>query len=103
MKKTTTDNLAAKGWQVGSTEEFLGLTPAEAAYVECKVVLAKLLIKRRKALRLTQAELAKRIGSSQSRLAKVEKAEPSVSVDLVLRSLFSLGVRRRDIAKALHG
>lgn len=103
MKKHTAAKLAEKGWQVGSPADFLELTPEEAAYVECKVALAQLLVKKRKALHLTQAELAKRMGSSQSRLAKIEKAESSVTIDLVLRSLFSLGVQSREIAKALNG
>ena len=103
MKKHTAAKLAENGWTVGSPADFLELTPEEAAYVECKVALAQLLVKKRKSLHLTQTELAKRMGSSQSRLAKIEKAESSVTIDLVLRSLFSLGVCSREIAKALNG
>lgn len=102
MKKNKLATLAENGWKAGSPADFLELTPAETAYVETKVALAQLLVKKRKDLCLTQTELAKAIGSSQSRLAKIEKAAPSVTIDLVLRALFSMGVRSREIAKALQ-
>jgi transcriptional regulator with XRE-family HTH domain len=47
---------------------------------------------------MTQAQLAERLGSSQSRIAKIEAADPSVSIDLMLRSLLRLGASKRDIA-----
>ena len=101
MKKNTISKLVENGWKVGTPTDFLGLTPEEAAYVECKAVLAQLLIKKRKSLHVTQAELAKMLGSSQSRVAKIEKAEPSVTIDLALRALFSFGVSPCEVGKAL--
>jgi DNA-binding XRE family transcriptional regulator len=100
MRKTKRDRLEKKGWRVGSAQDFLGLTDEEAAYVELRLGLAASLRKRRQKENLTQTELAKRIGSSQSRVAKMERGDPSVSLDLLIRSLLALGATNRDLAKA---
>lgn len=92
--------LEAAGWTVGSTQDFLKLTDAEAAYVEAKVALGEKLRAARSDRRLSQVEVAKRLQSSQSRVAKMEAADPSVSVDLLIRSLFRLGIGTWDIFNA---
>jgi DNA-binding XRE family transcriptional regulator len=79
------------GWKVGTAKVFLGLSQGEASYVELKLFLAKELLKRRKSLGLSQVDMAKRIRSSQSRVAKMEAGDPSVSLDLLVRSLLALG------------
>lgn len=93
--------LEAKGWRVGTVAEFLKLTPDEAAYVEIKLALCTRLRAARTKAGLTQAELAERLGSSQSRVAKMEAGDRSVSIDLLLRSLLQLGVTPRQIAKVI--
>ena len=101
MNKIKRARLEAQGWQVGNAAEFLELTPEEAAYVELKLSLTEALRRRRTAQQLTQTDLAKRLGSSQSRVAKMEAGDASVSVDLLLRSLLALGATPRDIASSL--
>jgi hypothetical protein len=101
MNKTKRAKLRARGWVVGTAEGFLGLSAAEAAVVELKLALSASLRTRRRAQRLTQAALAKRLGSSQSRVAKMEAGDRSVSLDLLVRSLAILGATPRDIARAL--
>ena len=101
MRKTKKERLVAAGWRVGSAEEFLGLSKEEAAFVEMKLALAESMRKRRQARRLTQTQLAKKIGSSQSRVAKMEAADPSVSIDLLVRSLLAMGVSRSDVARVM--
>jgi transcriptional regulator with XRE-family HTH domain len=86
---------------VGSTKEFLGLSPQESAYIELKVRLAMGLQARRRRQRLTQAGLAKRLQSSQSRIAKMEAGDPSVSLDLLIRSLLILGASRREVSRIM--
>jgi predicted XRE-type DNA-binding protein len=100
MKKT---RLEAKGWKVGSAEEFLGLTPDEAAYVEIRLKLSDALREYRKRKRLTQVQLAELLQSSQSRVAKAEAADESVSLDLLIRSLLALGASHQDLAKVITG
>jgi hypothetical protein len=102
MNKAKRTKLAAHGWRVGSAADFLELTAEEAAFVETKLALSESLRARRTAQHLSQAALAKRLKSSQSRVAKMEAADPTVSVDLLLRGLFALGATPRDIAKALR-
>jgi hypothetical protein len=102
MNKTKRAKLEARGWAVGDTKGFLRLSPEEAAFVEFKLSLSEALRTRREGLHLSQVALAKRPGSSQSRVAKMEAADPTVSVDLLLRSLFALGATPREIAAKLH-
>lgn len=101
MNRAKRKELRRKGWKVGTAGEFLGLSPEESRFIELKLVLSRSLRKRREARRLTQTELAHRLRSSQSRIAKMEAGDPSVSIDLLIRSLFSLGATRRDVARAI--
>jgi predicted XRE-type DNA-binding protein len=101
MQRSKREHLAAAGWRTGDAAEFLGLTPAEAAYVELKVALAGQLRARRRQRGLSQAALARTLGSSQSRVAKMERADPTVSADLLIRALLALGSSRRDVASAI--
>ncbi len=101
MLKAKRERLEKKGWKVGSAEEFLGLSPEEAAYIDLKLRLGAVLLKHRKKDHLTQVELARRINSSQSRVAKMEGGDPSVSLDLLIRSLLALGASHQDLARAI--
>lgn len=103
MDKKTKKKLEAAGWATGDAKDFLGLCDAEAEFIEMKLALADDFRTRRRELGLTQAEVAKIIGSSQSRVAKMEAADSSVSVDLLIRSLLKLGAERRDVAEAVSG
>jgi len=102
MKKTKRATLEAHGWHLGTAADFLELTPEEAAFVETKLALSQSLHDRRTAQGLSQAALAKRLTSSQSRVAKMEAADPTVSIDLLLRALFALGAKPRDVASAIR-
>lgn len=102
MKNSKRSRLEARGWRVGSAADFLELTPEEAAFVETKLALSQSLRKRRTAQKVSQTTLAKRLKSSQSRVAKMEAADATVSIDLLLRGLFALGARPRDVATALQ-
>lgn len=102
MKSTKRARLEAHGWRVGSAAEFLALTPEEAAFVETKLALSKCVRERRTAQNVSQTVLAKRLKSSQSRVAKMEAADATVSIDLLLRALFALGARPKDIATAIQ-
>ena len=93
--------LEKAGWTVGTTKDFLKLSPEEAAYVELKFNLAKAFSEKRKSLGLSQVAVAKKIKSSQSRVAKMEAGDPSVSIDLLVRSLIALGVTPNGLQKVL--
>jgi DNA-binding XRE family transcriptional regulator len=101
MEKSKRKRLEAKGWKVGTTTEFLGLTAEESRYIELKLALSEHLRKRRIRRRLTQDQLANMLSSSQSRVAKMESGDPSVSLDLLVRSLLALGTSERDLAKVI--
>jgi len=101
MNRAKKQRLEAAGWKVGTAAEFLGLSKEEAAFVEMKVSLSRSFKRRRLAKGLTQAQAAKAIGSSQSRVAKMEAADPEVSIDLLVRSLLALGATRKALARAI--
>jgi DNA-binding XRE family transcriptional regulator len=102
MKASKRQKLETAGWKVGSTADFLGLSKEEELLIDMKMALANKLKASRQQRNLTQLEVAKRIGSSQSRIAKMEVADKSVSMDLLVRSLLSLGATREDIAGTIR-
>jgi predicted XRE-type DNA-binding protein len=101
MRKAKKDRLEKKGWRVGTVEEFLDLSPEEAAYIELKLRLSENVRLRRSRKKLSQKAFADMIRSSQSRVAKMEGGDPSVSIDLLIRSLLALGASHKDLAKVI--
>lgn len=101
MREPKRRRLEAAGWRVGSTREFVKLSPAEAAYIELRLRLASSLRERRQRRNLTQLDLAKHLDSSQSRVAKMEAGDPSVSLDLLVRSLLALGTSSRELSRII--
>lgn len=93
--------LAKAGWRVGNAADFLGLSEEETALVEMRLALSQSLKERRLASGFTQSTLAKQLGSSQSRVAKLEAADPSVSLELLIRALLAVGASRKEVATAL--
>jgi hypothetical protein len=101
MDPTKKARLESAGWRVGTAAEFLGLAPEEAAFVELKLALASYVRELRHSRGWTQVEVAVLLGSSQSRVAKMEAADPTVSVDLLVRSLLGLGATREEVGRAI--
>ena len=88
-----------KGWTEGSVQDLLDLTDEEAAIVEMRVRLAERVRKRRQSQRITQKDLARRMRSTQPRVARLEQAD--ASIEMLMRALFVLGADRKEIAKLL--
>lgn len=103
MNRDKRSRLQAAGWKVGSAQEFLELPHEEALLIDIRARLSAALAARRKKRKLTQAELAERLQSSQSRVAKMEAADGSVSLDLLIRALLALGATRKELAAAIAG
>ena len=101
MDRAKKSRLEKAGWAVEDASEFLRLTPAEEELVEMKLALSARLRKTREQQQMTQGELAKLMGSSQSRVAKMEAGDPGVTMDLLVQGLLAAGVSRKEIAKAL--
>ena len=98
MREGKRSKLIAKGWKLGSAKDFLGLTPQEEAYIELRLKLADGLKLRRNSRGVTQTQLAQVLRSSQSRVAKMEAGDPTVSLDLLVKSLLALGTSNRELA-----
>jgi predicted XRE-type DNA-binding protein len=99
MKRIKKQRLERAGWVVGDTAQFLELSVEENRFIDLKLALATGVRELREQRGLTQTELAHRLGSSQSRVAKMEAADSSVSLDLIMRSLLTIGATATDIAK----
>lgn len=102
MKQLKTRQLRKAGWRSGSVKDFLGLSNEEEALIEMRLSLSRSLRERRVEGGLSQSDLAAKMGSSQSRIAKMEAADSSVSLDLLIRSLLILGASTKDIARAIQ-
>ena len=101
MKQAKRQRLERKGWKVGDARNFLQLTDDEVTYIELKLALSDQLKAMREKKAITQVELAKLLSSSQSRIAKMESGDPSVSIDLLVKGLLAVGATRKQIAGAM--
>src|SRR4051812_10488870 len=101
MKPEKKARLEKAGWRVGSTTDFLKLSPEEETLVTMRLSLAGAVRGRRTKLGYSQSELARRLGSSQSRVAKLEAGEPNVSIDLLVRALLVTGAKPSEVGAAL--
>lgn len=100
MDQAKRERLEAKGWKVGTVADFLELTSEEAALIEIKLALSRMLRQRRQE-RMTQAELAEKIHSSQPRIAKAEGGDSSVSIELLVRAMLATGATPKEIGQAI--
>ena len=101
MKSSKREKLEKAGWKIGSVDEILSLSPEESAFIEMKLALCDSVKSMRTKKRLSQTEFAKLISSSQSRVAKIEAGDSSVSIDLVMKSLLCLGATKKDVARLI--
>ena len=101
MKKAKRARLERAGWKVGTTREFLGLSAEEMHFLDLKLTLARALRQKRERAGLSQTALAKLIESSQSRVAKIEAGDRSVTLDLIVRSLLAMGASPRELGRII--
>lgn len=101
MQQSKREALEKMGWKTGSASDFLNLSNEELGVIELKLALGSAIKERRQKKRMTQTAFAKVISSSQSRVAKMEAGDPSVSLDLLVKSMLSLGATRWDLANAI--
>jgi len=101
MNNDKKKRIEAAGWKVGSVDEFFNLTPEESAIVDMRFNLAKALYEKRQNLHISQSALAKRVKTTQPRIALVEKGAASVSLDFMVRSLLAVGASKKEIAVAM--
>ena len=101
VNKTKQLRLEKKGWRFGSADELLGLAEDEIAYIELKLALSDTVKAKRVSKKLTQTELALKMNSSQSRVAKMEAGDPTVSIDLMIKSLLALGVSKKELGRSI--
>ena len=101
MNTAKLKRLKAAGWKTGSARDFLKLSDEEAMLVELKLMLTDAIKASRQKRGLSQIDLARKMGSSQSRVAKIEAGDRSVSLDLIMRAFFATGATRRELQRGL--
>ncbi len=101
MDKRKRAALEKKGWKVGNAARFLNLSDEKAAYIEMKLALSDKLRACRIRNKMTQAQLAELIESSQSRVAKMEAGDPTVSIDLLVKSLLAMGMSKKELSRTI--
>ena len=95
--------LEAAGWKSGTIAEFLGLSEKDAVVVELRLALSKALKQKRLESKMTQEVFAKKLHTNQSRIAKIESGDPTVSFDLMINKLLAVGVDRKTLAAIIGG
>jgi len=100
MKAKKLKRLQAAGWKTGSAATFLGLSEPESTLVELKLALVDAVRRTRQKRGMSQIDLAQKMHSSQSRIAKIEAGDASVSLDLIVRALLAAGASRKDMKEA---
>lgn len=85
--------LEAAGWKVGDAADFLEMTDDERQLLDARVEMALAIRKRRALMKLSQKDLARRLKTSQPRVAKIEQAAPDVSFDQIFRAYAAVGGR----------
>ena len=93
--------LEANGMKIVDSSDWLGLAKEEARLVEMRIALAEELERVRKAKGLTQAELARRVGTKQSAVARMTGKPESTTIDSLIKSLMTLGEPVSKIAACL--
>ena len=101
MAKLNLEKAKAAGFRPVTITEFLGLTPEDNAIIEVRLALSNAIKKRRLEAKQTQQDFAKKLKTSQSRLAKMEAGDSSVALDLLIKGLIADGASAADIGAAL--
>lgn len=101
MKQTKQDKLRKVGYRVIGTQEFLGLSDMEMELIDLKIALIEKLKQTRAARNLTQQQVAALVGTSQSRIAALERGRGDATLDLICRTLFALGMTRKQIGQTI--
>lgn len=93
--------LEANGYRVVDSADWLGLSNEEAQIVDMRVALAQELERVRKAKGVTQAELARRVGTKQSGVARMINNPDTSTMDNLIKGLIALGEPISKIAACL--
>ncbi len=101
MDKRKLENLKSKGWKETSVSEFLNLSLEEEKIIELRIALSTALKRHRLRAKISQEVFAKKLKTSQSRLAKMEAGDRSVSLDLLIKSLFKTGIDRSELSEII--
>ena len=101
MKEVKKRILEVNGYKVTDSDAWLGLSKEESQLVDIRVALAQELERVRKAKGITQAELARRVGTKQSGVARMLNNPDTSTMDNLVKGLMALGEPISKIAACL--
>ena len=101
MTREKRAKLEAAGFKLTNTKDWIGLTIEESRIVEMRIALAQELEKIRKEKGITQGELARRMGTKQSGIARMINNPDSSTLDNLMKGLIALGTPISRIAACL--
>lgn len=101
MDARTKKALERAGWTHGSYADFLQLTPEEKMIVDMRIAATLELERQRRATRLSQAEVARRMGTRQPNVSALFRNPGGATLDTLCRALAAYGLGRREIAACL--
>lgn len=93
MDSAKRKRLEAAGWKLGDAADFLEMNDGERQVLDARVKLAMAVRRQRQAQHLSQKALGLRLGTSQPRVAKIERAAADVSLDQLMRAFTAVGGR----------
>ena len=101
MDAKTLKRLEKAGWSHGDYGDFLGMTPEEKEIVEMRIAATKEINRRRRESAVSQAEMARRMGTKQPNVSRFLKNPGAATLDTLVRALLALGLDRRGVAATL--
>ena len=101
MTKEKIKKLEAMGFKVTTTKDWLRLSVEEEKVIEMRVALAAELEKMRKEAGLTQAQLAKKLGTKQSGVARMINNPDTATIDNLIKAMVAMGASVGRIAACL--
>ena len=101
MTKEKIKKLESVGFKVTTTKDWLQLSVEEVKVIEMRVALAAELEKMRKEAGLTQAQLAKKLGTKQSGVARMLNNPDTATIDNLIKAMVSMGAPVGRIAACL--
>ena len=91
MDSAKRKRLEAAGWKAGDAADFLEMGDAERQVLDARVKLALAVRRQRQARHLSQKALGIKLGTSQPRVAKIERAASDVPLDQLMRAFAAVG------------
>lgn len=102
MDEAKRKRLEAAGWTAyDDARDWLGFSEEEKAMSDMRIAAARAVEARARAAKVSQRELARRMGTRQPAVSRMLSGAGSPTFETLFRALLALGADRSEIAAAL--